>query len=159
MGEQKVEVAKNEGEKKPAVEAAPPAAAPVAAVDGGAKKEDGGGAITAIYKIDMHCEGCAKKIKRAVRHVKDVETVKADCGANKLTVIGKMDVIAVKEKLELKTKKKVELISPQPKKDAAAAAAAGEKKADEKKPEEKKAPEEKPKEVLINDFMNYNIFV
>lgn len=87
-----------------------------------------------------------------------METVKADCGANKLTVIGKMDVIAVKEKLELKTKKKVELISPQPKKDAAAAAA-GEKKADEKKPEEKKAPEEKPKEVLINDFMNYNIFV
>lgn len=65
-----MEVAKNEGEKKPAVEAAPPAAAPVAAVDGGAKKEDGGGAITAIYKIDMHCEGCAKKIKRAVRHVK-----------------------------------------------------------------------------------------
>ncbi|KAA0043995.1 heavy metal-associated isoprenylated plant protein 3-like [Cucumis melo var. makuwa] len=155
MGEAKVEepAAKNESEKKPAapVPAPAPAAVPVA-TDGGAKKEDGG-AITAIYKIDMHCEGCAKKIKRAVRHVKDVESVKADCGANKLTVIGKMDVVAVKQKLELKTKKKVELISPQPKKDAPAAAAAApaaaEKKADEKKPEEKKAPEEKPKESTV----------
>ncbi|XP_038905817.1 heavy metal-associated isoprenylated plant protein 5-like [Benincasa hispida] len=149
MVEQKVEEspAKNEAEKKPATPAPAPAAVPVA-TDGGAKKEDGG-AITAIYKIDMHCEGCAKKIKRAVRHVKDVESVKADCGANQLTVIGKMDVVAVKQKLELKTKKKVELISPQPKKDAAAAPAAAEKKADEKKPEEKKAPEEKPKESTV----------
>lgn len=86
--------------------------------------------------------------------------MKADCGANKLTVIGKMDVVAVKQKLELKTKKKVELISPQPKKDAPAAAAAApaaaEKKADEKKPEEKKAPEEKPKEVITNFFTKKN---
>lgn len=135
--------AKNEAEKKPAAAPAPapaPAAVPVAT---------DGGAITAIYKIDMHCEGCAKKIKRAVRHVKDVESVKADCGANKLTVIGKMDVVAVKQKLELKTKKKVEIISPQPKKDAVAAAPAAEKKAEEKKPEEKKAPEEKPKESTV----------
>lgn len=76
-------------------------------------------------------------------------TVKTDCGTNKLTVIGKMDVLAVKEKLELKTKKKVELISPQPKKDGGA----GEKKAEEKKPEQNKTPEEKPKEVKnINHF-------
>ena len=62
--------AKNEAEKKPAapVPAPAPAAVPVVK-DGGAKKEEGG-AVTAIYKIDMHCEGCAKKIKRAVRHVK-----------------------------------------------------------------------------------------
>ena len=140
--------AKNEAEKKPAapVPAPAPAAVPVVK-DGGAKKEEGG-AVTAIYKIDMHCEGCAKKIKRAVRHVKDVESVKADCGANKLTVIGRMDVVAVKQKLELKTKKKVELISPQPKKDAPAAAAAAPAAA-EKKPEEKKAPEEKPKESTV----------
>ncbi|XP_022934938.1 heavy metal-associated isoprenylated plant protein 5-like [Cucurbita moschata] len=154
MGEQKVEeavaAAKNEVEKKSAAAVAPapaPAAVPAVA-EGGAKKEDGG-AITAVYKIDMHCEGCAKKIKRTVRHVKDVESVKTDCGANKLTVIGKMDVVAVKEKLELKTKKKVELISPQPKKDGGAVAAPAEKKADEKKPEEKKAPEEKPKESTV----------
>ncbi|XP_023540630.1 heavy metal-associated isoprenylated plant protein 5-like isoform X2 [Cucurbita pepo subsp. pepo] len=144
MGE-KVEAAapKPEGEKKPAAAVAP--AAVPAVVDGGAKKEDGG-AITAIYKIDMHCEGCAKKIKRAVQHVKDVITVKTDCGTNKLTVIGKMDVLAVKEKLELKTKKKVELISPQPKKDGGA----GEKKAEEKKPEQNKTPEEKPKESTVD---------
>lgn len=62
-----------------------------------------------------------------------------------------MDVVAVKQKLELKTKKKVELISPQPKKDAPAAAAAAPAAA-EKKPEEKKAPEEKPKEVITDFF-------
>lgn len=75
-----------------------------------------------------------------------MNSVKTDCEANKLTVIGKMNVFAIKEKLEGKTKKKVELISPQlPKKDAAV-----EKKADEKKPEEvKKAPENKPKEVNL----------
>lgn len=88
-----------------------------------------------------------------------MESVKADCGANKLTVIGKMDVVAVKQKLELKTKKKVEIISPQPKKDAVAAAPAAEKKAEEKKPEEKKAPEEKPKEVNTNFFTQLKNFL
>ena len=24
--------------------------------------------VTGVYKIDLHCEGCAKKVKRAVRH-------------------------------------------------------------------------------------------
>ena len=69
--EEAVAAAKNEVEKKSAAAVAPapaPAAVPAVA-EGGVKKEDGG-AITALYKIDMHCEGCAKKIKRAVRHVK-----------------------------------------------------------------------------------------
>lgn len=57
--------AKNEGEKKPAAAPAAVAQAPAAV-----PVVSDGGAITAIYKVDMHCEGCAKKIKRAVRHVK-----------------------------------------------------------------------------------------
>ncbi|XVE96622.1 hypothetical protein REPUB_Repub02eG0238500 [Reevesia pubescens] len=131
MGEQK-EGAKPEAEKKPAA-------------DAGAKKDDGG-KVTAVYKIDMHCEGCAKKIKRAIKHYEGVEDVKTDCEANKLTVIGKLDPAKVRDRLAQKTKKKVDLISPQPKKDAAPAAAAsggGDKKPDaEKKPEEKKPPKE-----------------
>lgn len=45
---QKVQGEKNEGEKK--------------AAD---KKDDG--KATAVFKMEMHCEGCAKKIRRAVR--------------------------------------------------------------------------------------------
>ncbi|XVE76135.1 hypothetical protein DITRI_Ditri12bG0148900 [Diplodiscus trichospermus] len=139
MGEQK-EGAKPEAEKKPAS-------------DAGAKKDDG--KVTAVYKIDMHCEGCAKKIKRSIKHYEGVEVVKADCGANKLTVIGNVDPAKVRDRLAEKTKKKVDLISPQPKKDATpAAAGGGDKKPDaEKKPEEKKdeKKEEKkpPKESTV----------
>ena len=49
---QKVEGVKNEGEKK--------------AADAGKKVDDGSN--TVVYKTDMHCEGCAKKIKRAVKN-------------------------------------------------------------------------------------------
>ena len=72
-----------------------------------------------------------------------VEEVKADRGANKLTVKGtNVDPTAIKEKLEEKIKKKVELVSPQPKKDCG-----GDKKLEEKKAEKKEEPK-KPKEVL-----------
>lgn len=50
---QQKEGAKNEGEKKPA------------AADAGAKKDDGPTPV--ILKLDLHCEGCAKKVKRALR--------------------------------------------------------------------------------------------
>ncbi|KAK1561805.1 hypothetical protein Q3G72_000863 [Acer saccharum] len=136
MGEQK-EVAKNEGEKK-----ATPAAA-----DAGAKKDDGG--VVVVMKMDLHCEGCAKKIRRWMKNFEGVTDVKTEIGANKVTVTGKVDPSKVKARLEEKSKKKVELISPQPKKDAAPAAGGGDKKPDEKKPEEKKAeakPDKKPEE-------------
>lgn len=104
----------------------------------------------------MHCEGCAKKIKKAVRHFEGVEDVKADISANKLTVTGKVDPAKLRDKLEEKTKKKVELVSPQPKKDAAGGGGGGdkpppEKKSEEKKPDEKnkKNEEEKPKESTV----------
>ncbi|GAV69625.1 HMA domain-containing protein [Cephalotus follicularis] len=128
MGEKKEESKNVEGEKK-----APPA---------DAKKDDG--SVPAVFKIDLHCEGCAKKVKRAVKHMDGVETVKADCGANKLTVIGKVDPSKIKAKLEEKTKKKVDIISPLPKKD--------DKKPDDKsdkKPEEKKEEKKPPKESTV----------
>ncbi|KAF1877742.1 hypothetical protein Lal_00038051 [Lupinus albus] len=134
MGEQK-EQPKNETEKKTDDVAAP-----------------------VVYKLDLHCEGCVKKIKRTVRHFQGVEEVKADISANKLTVNGKVDPTKLQEKLIEKTKKKVELVSPQPKKEVAGdkppekkaeEKKADEKKADEKKPEEKKPEEKKPKESTV----------
>lgn len=74
-----------------------------------------------------------------------VEDVKTDCAANKLMVTGKANPVAIKERLEQKTKKKVELVSPQPKKDGG-----GDKKPEEKsekKEEKKKEEDKKPKEV------------
>ncbi|KAJ7976920.1 Heavy metal-associated isoprenylated plant protein [Quillaja saponaria] len=121
---------KNETEKKP---------------DAGAKKDDS--PPTVVLKIDIHCEGCAKKIRRAVRHLEGVEDVKTDMSANKLTVIGRVDPTKIQEKLAGKTKKKVDLVSPQPKKDAG-----GDKKPDEKsekKSDEKKAEDKKPEESTV----------
>ncbi|CAH8387360.1 unnamed protein product [Eruca vesicaria subsp. sativa] len=88
-----------------------------------------------VYKVDMHCEGCAKKIKRMVKHLEGVKDVAADMGGNKLTVVGKIDPVKLQEKLEERMKRKVVLTNPPPplppKVDATAAtAAAGEKKSD-----------------------------
>jgi copper chaperone CopZ len=133
MGEQK-EGAKNEGEKKPA--------------DAGAKKDEAPAPV--VLRVDMHCEGCAKKIKRYVRSFDGVGDVKTDYATNKLTVNGKVDPSGLRQKLEEKIKKKVELISPQPKKDGGGG---GDKKpadkAPEKKADEKKAEDKKPKQSTV----------
>lgn len=81
-----------------------------------------------------------------------VEDVKTDLSSKKLTVIGKVDPAKVRDKLAEKTKKKVELISPQPKKDSAGDKPPEEKKSEEKKPEDKKAEEKTPKEVRSFKF-------
>ncbi|CAK9182614.1 unnamed protein product, partial [Ilex paraguariensis] len=116
--------------------------------DVGGKKDDG--PITVVFKLDLHCDGCAKKVKRSVRHFDGVDEVKADSDKNTLTVIGKVDPASVKERLERKTKKKVELVSPQPKKDGGGG---GDKKSDqktEKKSDDKKADDKKPKEPPVS---------
>ncbi|KAK4432467.1 Heavy metal-associated isoprenylated plant protein 3 [Sesamum alatum] len=144
MGE-KVET-KNEAEKK-AEEGGEKAAA-----DGGGKTDEG--PITVVLKLDLHCEGCAKKVRRSVSHFEGVEKVKAECEAKKLTVTGNVDPAWLRERVETKTKKKVELISPQPRKDAGGGGAAdkkAEEKPEKKITEEKKADEtEKPKEAAVS---------
>ncbi|CAA2933248.1 heavy metal-associated isoprenylated plant 6-like [Olea europaea subsp. europaea] len=124
---------KNKGEKK-------------AADGGGGKKDDG--STTVVLKLDLHCEGCAQKVKRSVRHFEGVEDVKADWESGKLTVTGKVDPSWLHERVEYKTKKKAVLVSPQPKKDGNGGAG-GDKKSEEKsekKVEEKKTEDKKPKE-------------
>ncbi|CAK8571628.1 unnamed protein product [Lathyrus sativus] len=137
----KIKEQKNETEKK---------------ADDGAKKDDSLPPV--VYKLDLHCEGCVKKIKRSARHFAGVETVKADLSSNKVTVTGKFDAVKLQDKLAEKTKKKVEIISAPPKNDAAAEKPSEkkpeekkteEKKAEEKKPEEKKPEENKPKESTV----------
>ncbi|PPR93853.1 hypothetical protein GOBAR_AA26824 [Gossypium barbadense] len=77
-----------------------------------------------------------------------VETVKTESNSNKVTVTGAVDPAAIKEKLVKKTRKNVDLVSPQPKKDD------NKEEKKEKKPEKNqvsdennnKKPEKKPKE-------------
>ncbi|KAL8154293.1 hypothetical protein V2J09_012053 [Rumex salicifolius] len=91
----------------------------------------GGGGVTVVLKVDLHCEGCAQKVKKTIKH------------------------LDVKEKVEKRIKKKVDLVSPQPppKNDKENA---GGKNSDEK-PEKKsppaddnkKAEQKKPKEAAV----------
>ncbi|XP_050243307.1 uncharacterized protein LOC126691999 isoform X5 [Quercus robur] len=100
--------------------------------------------VTAIYKIDCNCEGCAEKIKKALCHFDGVEELRIDC--NKLTVKGtNLEPTAIREKLEKEIKKKFELVSPQPKKGSGGGC--GYKKPKEKKAENKEEPK-KPKELM-----------
>ncbi|EOA20845.1 hypothetical protein CARUB_v10001180mg [Capsella rubella] len=135
MGEKKEETAtKPQGEKKPTT--------------------TDGGVTTVVMKLDMHCEGCGKKIKRIFKHFKGVEDVKIDYNANKLTVIGNVDPVAVRDKVADKVKRPVELVSlvaPPPKKETPPSGgekkpAAAEEKPAEKKPAAEEKKEEKKKE-------------
>ncbi|KAL7133464.1 hypothetical protein ABFS83_12G142900 [Erythranthe nasuta] len=129
-----------------------------AAAEGGGMKEDGPAPpVTVVLKVDLHCEGCAKKVRRFITQLEGVEKVKADCDAKKLTVTGNVDPTWLREKIETKTKKKVDLISPQPKNPAGVGVAAaapgggGDKKAEDK-PEKKAGDDEikKPKEAVVS---------
>ncbi|KAG6412072.1 hypothetical protein SASPL_124736 [Salvia splendens] len=133
MGEQNEK--NNEGEK--AAEGAEKAA-----VGGGGEGKEG--PTTVVLNMDLHCQGCAKKVRRSISHLPGVETVKADFEGKKLTVMGNVDPSWLREKVELKTMKKVELISPQPRSD--------DKKAggDDKKAEDDIS---KPKKAVVSAVM------
>ncbi|XAR60007.1 hypothetical protein NMG60_11033231 [Bertholletia excelsa] len=86
------------------------------------KKDSEGGKkgdelITVVLKVDLHCEGCASKIKKRVRCFGGVESVKGGDDSDKLTIIGKVDPVKIRELVEETTKRKVDLVSPSPKKD------------------------------------------
>ncbi|PQQ19654.1 heavy metal-associated isoprenylated plant protein 3 [Prunus yedoensis var. nudiflora] len=76
------------------------------------------------------------------------ESVKSEGQANKLTVVGKVDPTKLRDELAIKTKNKVDLVSPKPKKD-------NKVNKDDANDTKKKKPEktdndEKPKEAPLN---------
>lgn len=105
------------------------------------KKDDNNS--TVVLKVDMHCEGCASKIIKYLRAFQGVEGVKAESDTGKITITGKVDPTKVRDNLAEKIKKKVELISPQPKKEKenkdTETNNKSEKKTDDKKPKDKEA--------------------
>ncbi|XP_058194971.1 heavy metal-associated isoprenylated plant protein 7-like isoform X2 [Rhododendron vialii] len=94
-----------------------------------------------VLKVYMHCEGCAKKVRRCLKGFEGVEEVQTDCKAHKVVVKGeKADPVKVLERVQKKSHRQVELISPIPKPPPAE----DKKKTEEKevaKPEEKKEPQ------------------
>lgn len=99
--------------------------------DGGDQKKDAAPAAQPIVlKVDLHCAGCATKVKRAIKHAPGVESVKTDTAGNKVVVTGAADAADLKERIEARTKKPVQIVS---------AGAAPPKKEKEKDKEDKKA--------------------
>ncbi|KAI4374279.1 hypothetical protein MLD38_012290 [Melastoma candidum] len=100
--------------------------------EGGAGGEKDGGKPVVVMKMEIHCEGCAKKVKSLLKKSTGIKDVDVDVASNKVTVTGKVDPGKLREKLESKPHKRVELVSPllaAPKKDGGVS---------EKKPGEKK---------------------
>ncbi|KAK9103337.1 hypothetical protein Sjap_020591 [Stephania japonica] len=93
-----------------------------------------------VLKVYMHCEGCARKVKRCLKGFQGVEDVETDCKAHKVIVKGKQaDPLKVLERVQKKSHRQVELLSPIPKPPSPEE----EKKARGRKPK----PEEKKEEV------------
>ncbi|XP_024019949.1 heavy metal-associated isoprenylated plant protein 3 [Morus notabilis] len=124
--------------------------------DGGDKKKEDHSLIV-VLKVNMHCEGCASKIVKTVKSFDEIQLMKTHCcvvwcfgggegvdgtkaefTVNKLTVVGKVNLSKLREMLTGKTKKKVDLISPQPS-----------KKDDNKNDNKKKTDENDNKKILI----------
>ncbi|VFQ67234.1 unnamed protein product [Cuscuta campestris] len=78
------------------------------------KKGGADSRISVVLKADFHCEGCVSKIVKAIRACDGVEDVKVDGATSKLTVTGKVDPAALREKVEAKTHRKVTVVSPEP---------------------------------------------
>ncbi|PWZ40219.1 Heavy metal-associated isoprenylated plant protein 7 [Zea mays] len=98
-------------------------------------------------RVYMHCEGCARKVKKILKRFDGVEDVVADSKSHKVVVKGKKaaaDPMRVVERVQKKTGRKVELLSPIP---------------PPTPPEEKKAEEEpeppKPEEKEENVFFSF----
>ncbi|KAI7755926.1 hypothetical protein M8C21_023297 [Ambrosia artemisiifolia] len=98
-----------------------------------------------VLRVFMHCEGCARKVRRCLRGFDGVEDIQTDCKTHKVVVKGeKADPLKVLERIQKKSHRQVELLSPIPKPPSE------EPKVEEKeapKPEEKK--EEPPQVITV----------
>ncbi|KAL6634282.1 hypothetical protein ACP70R_026953 [Stipagrostis hirtigluma subsp. patula] len=99
-----------------------------------------------VMRVFMHCEGCARKVKKILKGFDGVEDVSADSKTHKVVAKGKnaaADPMKVVERVQKKTGRKVELLSPIP-------LPKEEKKEEEKKEEpEPPKPEEKKEEPTV----------
>ncbi|PKU60744.1 heavy metal-associated isoprenylated plant protein 4 [Dendrobium catenatum] len=70
--------------------------------------------ITAIYKLNLHCNECGRAIEKPIIRTQGVENVYIDVESGKVTVTGIFDAKKMHELIKKKSKKKVEWISFKP---------------------------------------------
>ncbi|XP_078433856.1 heavy metal-associated isoprenylated plant protein 8-like [Wolffia australiana] len=68
-----------------------------------------------VMRVYMHCEGCARSVRRALKGIQGVEEVKTDCHAHKVVVKGAAHPLMVVDRVQRKSGRKAELLSPLPK--------------------------------------------
>ncbi|CAN4100624.1 unnamed protein product [Withania somnifera] len=69
-----------------------------------------------VLRVFMHCEGCARKVRKCLKGFQGVEDVLTDCKTHKVVVKGeKADPLKVLERIQKKSHRQVELLSPIPK--------------------------------------------
>ncbi|KAL6638312.1 hypothetical protein ACP70R_025884 [Stipagrostis hirtigluma subsp. patula] len=85
---------------------------------GAKKNKDGGGEekkkapSAVVLRVELHCYGCALKVKKAIKSAQGVESVTADMAAGTVTVVGKADPWELKECIEARVHKPVAFVSP-----------------------------------------------
>ncbi|CAO2152162.1 unnamed protein product [Urochloa humidicola] len=127
MGEEvkkmQVDEAKAEEPKKEEAPAAVPEAdkKEAAAAEGEEKKEEEEAVKEpppphppCILSINVHCTGCANKIKRCILRCKGVEGVEVNMAQNEVTVKGIVDPLGICERLRKRTMRNATVISPPP---------------------------------------------
>ncbi|XP_054776473.1 heavy metal-associated isoprenylated plant protein 7-like isoform X2 [Prosopis cineraria] len=103
-----------------------------------------------VLKVDMHCEACARKVARALKGFEGVEEVTADSKRSKVVVKGKAaDPMKVCERLQKKSGRKVELISPLPKPPEQKKKQEEEKESKDKEAQPQEKKEEAPPVVTV----------
>jgi copper chaperone CopZ len=70
-----------------------------------------GGPEPVVLRMELHCAGCAKKVRKSIHHMPGVVSVVADPAANTVVVAGTADPAALKARIESKTKKPVQIVS------------------------------------------------
>ncbi|XP_075496886.1 heavy metal-associated isoprenylated plant protein 9 isoform X1 [Primulina tabacum] len=78
------------------------------------KKEEPKPASPVVLFVDLHCEGCAKKIQRSILKIKGVEEVKIEMAKNEVTIKGVVEGQAVCNMITQRTKRRAKVLSPSP---------------------------------------------
>ncbi|XP_020582825.1 heavy metal-associated isoprenylated plant protein 4-like [Phalaenopsis equestris] len=69
---------------------------------------------TAVYKLNLHCIGCARAIEKPIIRTQGVQNVNIDVESGKVMVKGVFNAKKMHELIEKKSKRKVEWLSPKP---------------------------------------------
>ncbi|KAG4381678.1 hypothetical protein GLYMA_15G198801v4 [Glycine max] len=67
-----------------------------------------------VLFVDLHCKGCAKKIKKSIMKMRGVWGVVIDMAENEVTIKGIVEPQAICNIISKKTKKRAQVISPLP---------------------------------------------